>query len=193
MISETGYLSRQTTGKRLNPTDFYATPPWCYENLNIDWSAFSSAHEPCRGDGRIHFFLEEEQNLPCTYSEINEGKDFFDWEEGTDLILTNPPFSIAKEFIDHSLANSQTCIMLLRINYLGSISRHEWWKENTPIAIHVLSKRPSFTGKGTDATDYAWYVWDKSDRLDKGIFFVSPPTKEQNTLANELAQELYQK
>ena len=83
--------------------------------------------------------------------------------------------------------------MLLRINYLGSISRHEWWKENTPIAIHVLSKRPSFTGKGTDATDYAWYVWDKSDRLDKGIFFVSPPTKEQNTLANELAQELYQK
>ena len=78
MISETGYLSRQTTGKRLNPTDFYATPPWCYENLNIDWSAFSSAHEPCRGDGRIQFFLEEEQNLPCTYSEINEGKDFFD-------------------------------------------------------------------------------------------------------------------
>ena len=67
-------MSRQTTGKRLNPTDFYATPPWCYENLNIDWSVFSSAHEPCRGDGRIQFFLEEEQNLPCTYSEINEGK-----------------------------------------------------------------------------------------------------------------------
>ena len=186
-------MSRQKTGQRLNPTDFYATPPWCYENLEIDWSIFSSAHEPCRGDGRIHFFLEEEQKLPCTYSEINEGKDFFDWEEGTDLILTNPPFSIAREFIDHSLATCETCIMLLRINYLGSIGRHEWWKENTPIALHVLSKRPSFTGKGTDATDYAWYVWDKSDRLEKGIFFVTPPTKEQNTLANELAQELYQK
>ena len=56
-------MSRQKTGQRLNPTDFYATPPWCYENLNIDWSAFSSAHEPCRGDGRIQFFLEEEQKL----------------------------------------------------------------------------------------------------------------------------------
>ena len=185
-------MSRQIAGKRLNTTDFYATPPWCYENLEIDWSIFSSAHEPCRGDGRIQFFLEEEKGIPCTYSEINEGKDFFDWNDSTDLILTNPPFSIAQEFIDHSLATCNTCIQLLRINYLGSISRHAWWKENTPIALHILSKRPSFTGKGTDATDYAWYVWDNTGRMKKGIFFVPPPTKEQNSFANELAQELYE-
>jgi len=56
--------------------------------------------------------------------------------------------------------------------------------------MFVLSKRPSFTGKGTDATDYAWFVWDKTDRIPRGIHFVSPPTKEQNTLANELAQNI---
>lgn len=184
-------MSRQIAGQRLNKTDFYATPPWCYENLDIDWRLFSSAHEPCRGDGRIQFFLEEEKGLTCTYSEITEDKDFFEWNEGTDLILTNPPFSIAQEFIDHALETCNTCIMLLRINYLGSITRHPWWKKNTPIALHVLSKRPSFTGKGTDATDYAWFVWDKTDRLDKGIFFVTPPTKEQNSFANELAQETH--
>ena len=83
--------------------------------------------------------------------------------------------------------------MLLRINYLGSISRHQWWKENTPTALHVLSKRPSFTGTGTDATDYAWYVWDTTSRLDKGVFFIPPPTKEQNILAKELALEVYTK
>ena len=182
-------MSRQKIGQRLNATDFYPTPPWCYENLNIDWSKFSSAHEPCRGDGRIQFFLEEEQGIPCSYSEIMEDKDFFEHTESTDLILSNPPFSIAKEFIDHSLKLSNTCIMLMRINYLGSIGRHVWWKENTPTALHVLSKRPSFTGKGTDATDYAWYVWDKTERLSRGVFFVTPPTKEQNALANELAQE----
>ena len=184
-------MSRQTAGHRLNATDFYATPPWCYENLNIDWAKFKQAHEPCRGDGRIQFFLEEECKIPCTYSEINEGKDFFEWSECTDLILTNPPFSIAQPFIEHSLSYCSTCIMLLRINYLGSISRHEWWKKHTPVALHVLSKRPSFTGTGTDATDYAWYVWDKTDRMDRGIFFVSPPTKEQTDLAKELAQEIY--
>lgn len=184
-------MSRQKTGQRLNPTDFYATPPWCYENLEIDWSLFENAHEPCRGDGRIQYFLEEECDLTCTYSEINEGKDFFEWNEGTDLILTNPPFSIAQDFIDHALAHSNTTIMLLRLNYLGSITRHPWWKKNTPTALHVLSKRPSFTGKGTDATEYAWFIWDRTTRLERGVFFAAPPTKEQNALANELAQELY--
>lgn len=184
-------MSRQIKGVRLNDTDFYATPPWCYENLNIDWSIFSSAHEPCRGDGRIQFFLEEEKNIPCSYSEILEDQDFFDWHGQVDLILTNPPFSIAQDFISHAIAHSNTCIMLLRINFLGSISRHEWWKEHTPVALHVMSKRPSFTGKGTDATDYAWFVWDKSNRLQRGIFFVKPPTKEQTAFAKELAEELY--
>ena len=185
-------MSRQKAGERLNPTDFYATPPWCYENLDIDWNIFETAHEPCRGDGRIQFFLEEECALPCTYSEILEGKDFFEWTEGTDLILTNPPFSIAQEFIDHAITYSNTCIMLLRINFLGSIKRYSWWKEAPPTALHVLSKRPSFTGKGTDATEYAWYVWDKTERLERGIFFVKVPTKEQANFANELARELYE-
>lgn len=176
----------RTTGKSLNPTDFYPTPPWCYENLEIDWSVFTSAHEPCRGDGRIQLFLEE-QKLITTYSEILEGKDFFDWSEQVDLILTNPPFNILREFANHAFNHAQTVIFLSRLNYLGSIGRHEWWKENTPTALHVLSKRPSFTGVGTDATDYCWIIWDKTDRTDRGIFFISPPTKEQDYLAKELA------
>ena len=184
-------MSRQVAGKRLNKTDFYATPPWCYENLDIDWGIFKNAHEPCRGDGRIQFFLEEEHGLECTYSEILEDKDFFEWTEGTDLILTNPPFSIAQPFISHALKHCNTCFMLLRLNYLGSITRHEWWKSNPPIAIHVLSKRPSFTGTGTDATDYGWFAWDKTDRIKRGIFFVDIPTKEQTALAKELAEEIY--
>ena len=81
--------------------------------------------------------------------------------------------------------------MLLRLNYLGSITRHEWWKSSPPIAIHVLSKRPSFTGTGTDATDYGWFAWDKTDRIKRGIFFVDIPTKEQTVLAKELAEEIY--
>lgn len=176
----------RTTGKSLNPTDFYPTPPWCYENLEIDWSMFTSAHEPCRGDGRIQLFLEE-QKLITTYSEILEGKDFFNWSEQVDLILTNPPFNILREFANHAFNHAQTVIFLSRLNYLGSIGRHEWWKENTPTALHVLSKRPSFTGVGTDATDYCWIIWDKTDKTDRGIFFIPPPTKEQDYLAKELA------
>jgi hypothetical protein len=79
--------------------------------------------------------------------------------------------------------------MLLRINYLGSISRHDWWKLNSPTSLFVLSKRPSFTGKGTDATDYAWYVWDKTDRIAPGVHFVTPPSREQSAADNQLCAE----
>lgn len=177
------FLSRQKAGVRLNRTDFYPTPLWCLENLDIDWSKFTSAHEPCRGDGRIYNWLAD-KGLNTSYSEITEGLDFFDWGSQVDLIITNPPFSIAQEFISHATKHADTVFMLLRLNFLGSIKRYEWWKANTPTALYVLSKRPSFTGSGTDATDYAWFVWDKSDKLNKGVFFVEPPTKEQASRDN---------
>jgi hypothetical protein len=176
-------LSRQTTGVRLNTTDFYPTPLWCAENLEIDWSQFSTAHEPCRGDGRLYDWLQS-QGLSTSYTELTEGLDFFDWNDQVDLIFTNPPFSLAQQFIDHSLAHAQTVFMLLRLNYLGSIKRYEWWSANLPIALYVLSKRPSFTGSGTDATDYAWFVWDKTNRIPRGIHFVKPPSKEQTNRDN---------
>lgn len=185
-------MSRQKSGIRLNPTDFYPTPQWCYENLDIDWSKFTSAHEPCRGDGRIQSWLLE-RGIPTTYSEINEGLDFFDYTKPTDLIFTNPPFSLAQEFVDHSLQLANTVIMLMRINFLGSIKRHEWWNTHIPTSIHVLSKRPSFTGSGTDATEYCWYVWDKTDRLPRGIFFVPLPSKQQVDRDNELAKKALNK
>ena len=150
-------MSRQKKGIRLNDTDFYPTPMWCYENLDIDWSKFKTAHEPCAGDGRILNWINS-KGIDCSYSEITEGKDFFDWDNNVDLIFTNPPFSLAKEFVSHSLTRAKTVFMLMRINFLGSKNRYEWWKENPPTSLFVLSSRPSFTGKGTDATEYAWYV-----------------------------------
>ena len=70
-------MSRQKKGIRLNDTDFYPTPMWCYENLDIDWSKFKTAHEPCAGDGRILNWINS-KGIDCSYSEITEGKDFFE-------------------------------------------------------------------------------------------------------------------
>ncbi len=176
-------MSRQVNGVRLNDTDFYPTPLWCIENLDIDWTKFATAHEPCRGDGRLQNWLIS-KGLPTTYTEISEGLDFFDWNQKTDLIITNPPFSLAKEFIDHSLKNAKCVIMLLRLNFLASIKRYEWWSSVPPTALYVLSKRPSFTGSGTDATDYAWFVWDTTGIIPAGVHFVAPPTTEQTKRDN---------
>lgn len=181
-------MSRQKTGLRLNKTDFYPTPSWCFENLELDWTKFNTAHEPCKGDGRLYQWLLN-KGIKTTYTEITEDLDYFDWEGTSDLIITNPPFSLAQEFIDYSISKSKVTIMLLRLNFLGSIKRYEWWSNSPPTAIHVLSKRPSFTGSGTDATDYGWFIWDNEDILDKGIFFVKPPTREQTTRDNIACKE----
>lgn len=184
-------MSSQKRNVRLNDVDFYPTPSWCYENLDIDWTIFKDAHEPCRGDGRIQKFLID-KGIPTTYSEIREGKDFFDWNDSTDLILSNPPFSLAKEFIEHSVSNSETVMMLLRLNFLGSKARHNWWNINKPTSLYILSQRPSFTGEGTDSTEYAWFVWDKSKRIPQGIHFVSPPTKEKTKFDNNFCKNALQ-
>lgn len=176
-------MSRQIAGVRLNNTDFYPTPSWCYTNLNIDWSLFTSAHEPCAGDHRIVKFLTS-KGINTTHTEILEGTNFLQWTGTTDLIISNPPFSLAQEFIGYAIPRANTTIMLLRLNFLASIKRYDWWKNHSPTSLYVLSKRPSFTGEGTDATDYAWFVWDKTDRISKGIYFVAPPSTEQSKADN---------
>jgi len=54
--------------------------------------------------------------------------------------------------------------------------------------LHVISKRPSFTGGGTDATEYAWFIWDNTDRIERGIFHTHKiPTSDQTAEANQMA------
>lgn len=152
-----------------SPNDYYPTPTWCYENLNIDFSKFKTALEPCRGDGRVYEFLKS-KGLDTYWAEISEGVDYLDTPfEDIDLVFTNPPFSIADKFIEKALSESPSVVMLLRLNYLGSQKRFEFWKKHPVTGLIVLSKRPSFTGTGTDSTEYAWFIWDKTDKLPKGI------------------------
>lgn len=155
-----------------NAYDFYPTPSWCYEKLPIDWSLFESSYEPCEGDGRITSFLSE-KGLIAEGSDLQTGTDYLTLGNiQVDLILTNPPFSLAQEFITKSLQEANTVIMLLRLNFLGAQKRYTFWRDNPPTSLFILSKRPSFTGSGTDSTEYAWFVWDKTTRISKGIHHV---------------------
>jgi len=156
-----------------NQYDFYPTPHWCYEKLPVNFSYYKTALEPCAGDGRIVTFLKKQGIDNVNECEIQDGVDFFNYGKKVDLIFTNPPYSIAQEFIKHSLELADTVIMLLRINFLGAQKRYEFFSNNEPDALYVLSKRPSFTGKGTDSTEYAWFVWQKGEKyINPGIYHI---------------------
>lgn len=91
----------------------------------------------------------------------------FETDEKFDYIIGNPPYSLAQEFLEKcfEVASENTkIIMLLRTNFLESKKRYDFWQKHHVNGLYVLSKRPSFTGKGTDATSYSWFVWDGTDK-----------------------------
>jgi hypothetical protein len=81
------------------------------------------------------------------------------------VAITNPPFSMAQEFIDACLLCSETVVMLLRLNYLASRRRWQFMSTHTP-DVYVLPNRPSFTGGGTDSIEYAWFAWKQRGGIE---------------------------
>ena len=153
--------------------DYYSTPEWCYKELPIQWELFESAHEePCSGDGRIVRFLES-KGINTTSSEIREGRNYLDWTGYTDLILSNPPYNQAKEFIEHSLVRANTVIMLLRLGFLSSQKRYPFNTINPITGLYTLSRRPHFINGKSDYSDYAWFCWDKTNRTSTGFNWVA--------------------
>jgi hypothetical protein len=75
------------------------------------------------------------------------------------VAISNPPFSLAQEFIDLCLQRATHTVMLLRLNFLSSEKRHEFMTNTRP-DVYVLPNRPSFVGGGkTDSIEYAWFHW----------------------------------
>lgn len=87
-----------------------------------------------------------------------------------DLVIGNPPFSQALEFLKRALMLGREVAFLLRSGFLeakrGS-ERDMFLEEHRP-DVYLLAKRPRFTGDGGDSATYIWAVW----RHDSGKSFV---------------------
>jgi len=79
-----------------------------------------------------------------------------------DLIITNPPFSLAKEFAEATLPHmtrGATLALFCRSAFSGTADRlgfHLRW----PSTLRSLSWRPKFIKHlGSDVWDYGWFIW----------------------------------
>ncbi len=177
-------MSATNRGTKRNEYDFYATPIDVVENFIKNYGGLSGKIlEPSAGNGNIIKALNK-QNIDCEIHavEIREEEksnlnklskkvficDFlqeYNNDEKYDVIIGNPPFSNAIDFTEKCLKmlkEDGKLIFLLRTSFLESKKRKEFWQKNPVSDLYVLSQRPSFTGKGTDATSYSWFIWDKS-------------------------------
>ena len=84
-------------------------------------------------------------------------------------IITNPPYAIAKEFVEHALDISMDSVkvaMFLKIQFLESEKRYELFKKYPPKKIYVFVNRVNCGKNGvfskeSSAVCYAWFVWEK--------------------------------
>ena len=90
---------------------------------------------------------------------------------GTDCIVTNPPFKLAGEFVEHALALCPRVAMLLRLAFLESERRRGILDGGNLARVHVfrdrlpMMHRDGWEGpKAASATAFAWFVWDRSHR-----------------------------
>lgn len=84
-------------------------------------------------------------------------------------IITNPPYALAKEFVEHALDISMDSVkvaMFLKIQFLESKKRYDLFKKYPPKKIYVFVNRVNcgkngVFGKESSAVCYAWFVWEK--------------------------------
>lgn len=86
-----------------------------------------------------------------------------------DLIITNPPFRLAEQFLRASMGQTHKYVaLLLRAAFLESARRANLLEEFPPKAVYFLRSRPHFIGPnsdgGTDTAMYAWFIWEKGKR-----------------------------
>jgi len=129
----------------------------------------SKIWEPADGMGAISNVLQDAGYTDIKRSDIRSGTDFFDCVDQPiyDVIMTNPPYTYAQEFIEKSLRQVREggyVVMLLRLSFLESMKRREFFKCTGLYHLYVSCRRISMYPYGKpQATagfvSYAWYVW----------------------------------
>lgn len=159
--------------------DFYPSPEWTVKVLlsRLKMRPDDTFLEPARGDGAIYDLIELESKK---WAELSMGVDYLNPEGdlSADVIITNPPFLLFEEFIkraiDRDLKPRGTVALLLRVNALGAHIRYDFWSKYPVTHMLTLTPRPTFTGGGTDSSEYAWFIWDYGGRyLDRAIAIAS--------------------
>lgn len=116
---------------RLIPTntkreDCVQTPIEIAELIVNHFNPSGKILEPCKGEGNFMKVLPD-KTLWC---EILEDKDFFDFNEKVDWVITNPPYSKMRKFIQHSMQVSDNIVFLTTINHLWLKARIRDIKES---------------------------------------------------------------
>jgi len=106
-----------------------------------------------------------------------EQADFLDMAntEWNGDIITNPPYALAKEFVEKAIRiipRGNKVAMFLKLTFLEGKQRRELFRIFPPIRVWVSSSRLACAMNGDfekysgSATAYAWFIWQKGFKGD---------------------------
>lgn len=167
-------------GVERDPHDFYATCPTSIPPLLglLGWLGGGKIiWENSCGEGHLSEPLKIFGHTVLSTDLIDRGYgipgiDFLapSWlhEQRYDAVVMNPPYKDARAFVERSLEVAPLVCAFLRLSFLESAGRKEFFKLRPPKYVAVFSDRVksakggnwSLVKKGGTVA-YAWFVWEK--------------------------------
>ena len=149
-----------------NKYDAYPTPPDVTKAL-LDFLRFPKTTrfwECACGDGYMVNAIRDE-GYEVIGTDIQTGTDYLSAEtpEGVDFIISNPPFSLAREFIVKYITRKIPFAFLVKSQFWHAGKRLALFRSYPPTYVLPLTWRPDFLfksrGGGSPLMDVMWVVW----------------------------------
>ena len=172
--------------------DYYATNPKAVEMLLMNYPFHAATIlEPCVGGGHIANAINDfftNKRVITGLDLVDRGypntivQDFLTWETDKKFegIITNPPFSLAQEFIEKGmklLTDDGQMAMFLKIQFLEGAKRKEFFEKYPPKYIYVFRNRMATWNNGNEVDPntgkrwattmcHAWFIWEKGSSTE---------------------------
>jgi len=93
------------------------TPPDLAERIVNRLDIQGIVLEPCFGEGAFTRAFDK-HGLSYDYCNINHGDNFFDYTTKVNWIVTNPPWSLCRKFLQHSMEIADNIAFLITVNHI---------------------------------------------------------------------------
>lgn len=174
--------------------DYFPTPPWGTRAgaellMGLDPDA-KTVLEPACGAGHMagvlgeYFEVVASDVYPHGYGAVRDWLDADAWADvpECDWLVTNPPFTLAQDFLTVGLQRARRGVaLLLRLAFIEGIERYPLMADGRLTLLAPFSERLPMTLGGWDpeassATAYAWFFWMK-DAPAQPVRLIEPGTK----------------
>ena len=169
------YSRNNASGKR-KVSDLYETHYSLTREFldKTEWDTSLTVSDPCAGNGAIVMILEEYGfRKIISHDVLTDKVDFLHNSTPVDYIITNPPYSLANEFILHAKeVVRDRFAFLLPLTYLQGSYRYKnvWMDKEFPLdSIYVFNRFPMLGVPlredglmPTGMQAMAWFLWDRT-------------------------------